>query len=337
MIAASRCLAADGGSRGSVTPLELVTLCIQEGRPRDAVATLEKCPEDREVLFLKGVLYLGLKDWPRGWRFFHARHRPDETHHQAHLGIPAILNRRVVLYQEAGLGDTLQFMRWAPLIHQYASSLTVLVREPLYRLMRLLRIPATVTNWSIDGAVNADDCLLGVLDAPLVFNHGIDQIPRHDYLKPIASSARDGLTVGLVWAGGIRDRRRSIEFGYFQRLIYTFPQITFVSLQQPDFRVDCTDLQQPVEDDFDLLDTAMIIGGLDLVISIDTSVAHLAATMGKPVWLLCLYDCCWRWFWDNSTTTPWYPTMRVYRQPAQGDWESVITAAARDLAALNGR
>ena len=298
------------------------------------------------TMFLKGALYLGFKDWPRGWRYFHARHRPGETHHESILGLSSILGRRVVIYQEAGLGDTLQFMRWAPLVRQYAAGLTVFVRQPLYRLLTYMDIPQgfEIVNWSLQGGTPNGACLLGVMDAPLLFGSNINQIPSHRYLRPLPKVERrwPPPSVGIVWAGSNNDpwshwkhtieRRRSIGFTLISQLMDCFREVSFVSLQKPDHWVENPDLSQPISGDADLLDTATIIDQLDLVITTDTAVAHLAGTLGRPVWLLLCRGACWRWFYDDSTTTPWYPSMRIYRQPTPGDWRSVIALIKRDLA-----
>ena len=310
-------------------------MLLDGGRVYEALGLLERDgADDRETMIIKGALYIGLKDWPRGWRYFHARHHPDETHHEAILGLTAIIGRRVVLYQEAGLGDTMQFMRWAPLIRQYASDLAVFVRQPLYRLMTHLDIPEgfEVVNWSLQGGVTGRSSLLGVLDAPLIFGHAVDQIPSHKYLRSLPKEARRWrFSVGLGWAAGARDKRKTIGFDHIRLMMDHFPMASFISLQQPDHYVNDPDLIQLIDAGFDLLDTARIINQLDLIITVDTAVAHLAGTLGRPVWLLLCRGACWRWFYDDSTTTPWYPTMRLYRQPVPGDWDSVIALVMSDL------
>jgi hypothetical protein len=152
------------------------------------------------------------------------------------------------------------------------------------------------------------------------------------------------IRVGLVWAGSPRpdqpeanrvDRRRSVTLEHFAKLA-DVPGVSFVSLQKgpaasqtrssPDLLIhDWTDEL----DDF--ADTAALIEALDLVISVDTSVVHLAGALGKPVWLLNRFDTCWRWLLDRDDT-PWYPTLRQFRQPKPGDWDSVILDVRAALA-----
>ena len=156
---------------------------------------------------------------------------------------------------------------------------------------------------------------------------------------------KDGLSVGLVWAGqarpwlhgfGSMDRRRSAGLAAFAPLA-TVRGVNFVSLQAgtpaaqeaPDGLI----LTDPMDAVRDFADTAAIIANLDAVIAVDTSVAHLAGAMGKPVFLLDRYDNCWRWL-HGRADTPWYPTMTIFRQPRPGDWTSPMHRAASSLAAL---
>jgi hypothetical protein len=155
---------------------------------------------------------------------------------------------------------------------------------------------------------------------------------------------RGGLRVGLVWAGNPRphlpgaaatDRRRSMPFERMAPLLEV-PGVHFFSLQKtgaaapPDRGL--IDLMDEMKD---FADTAALIANLDLVISVDTAVAHLAAAIGKPVWMLDRSDPCWRWLTDRRDS-PWYPTLRIYRQPRAGDWDAVMSACAADLRSLAG-
>ena len=154
---------------------------------------------------------------------------------------------------------------------------------------------------------------------------------------------RNRRLVGLVWAGAPRpadrqanavDRRRSLPLSALAPLSGV-PDVQFVSLQKGPAAS-----QAPAPSGFDLLDltaglqdftdTAALIANLDLVISVDTSVAHLAGALGRPVWLLSRFDGCWRWLLDRDDS-PWYPSLRLFRQPQPGDWPSVIVAVRRAL------
>jgi hypothetical protein len=166
-----------------------------------------------------------------------------------------------------------------------------------------------------------------------------DCIARWRRLVPTA----DGLKVGLVWAGSPRpgeprshfaDRRRSVDLATLAPLAGV-AGVRWFSLQKDRGQeaggaiFAFTDLMPAVTD---FADTAALIGELDLVIAVDTAVAHLAGALGKPVWVLSRFDGCWRWL-QGRDDTPWYPTMRLFRQDSPGDWAAVVARLALDLAA----
>ncbi|HXP95073.1 MAG TPA: glycosyltransferase family 9 protein, partial [Telmatospirillum sp.] len=146
-----------------------------------------------------------------------------------------------------------------------------------------------------------------------------------------------GLKVGLVWAGNFSpddppanaiDRRRSMPLAKLAPLL-ALPGVSFVSLQKGPPTAQITLLpaeSRPLhlmEDVSDFADTADLLANLDLVISVDTSVAHLAGAMGKPVWILSRFDGCWRWL-TGRDDSPWYPTARLFRQTTPGDWDAPV-------------
>jgi hypothetical protein len=156
-----------------------------------------------------------------------------------------------------------------------------------------------------------------------------------------------GLRVGIAWAGGLRpfdpllraiDLRRSITLGHFAPLT-AIPGINLVSLQKgdpasqartPPSGMELLDVTDELDD---FADTASLVAALDLVITVDTAVAHLAGALGRPVWILNRFDACWRWL-PGREDSPWYPTARLFRQPTPGDWDGVIAnvcSALREL------
>ncbi len=192
-----------------------------------------------------------------------------------------------------------------------------------------------------------------LLSLPLAFGTAIETIPAETpYIRlPAADVAAWAARmppgkqprIGLVWAGDSRrhdiecfltDRRRSLAFDSFAPLL-TQPGLRFFSLQigpgaaQAGAFPELIDLTGDISD---FLDTAALVANLDLVISVDTSVAHLAGALGKTVWVLSRFDGCWRWLMDRADS-PWYPTLRLYRQPAPETWPAVIESLAADLAA----
>jgi hypothetical protein len=135
------------------------------------------------------------------------------------------------------------------------------------------------------------------------------------------------------------DRRRSITLAHLAPLA-ALPDVSFVSLQTGEPATQTSSSALPVHDFTDHLtdfaDTAALIAALDLVITVDTAVAHLAGALAKPVWILNRHDSCWRWLL-NRPDTPWYPTARLFRQPSPGDWHTVITKVAAHLSRVRER
>jgi Flp pilus assembly protein TadD len=293
-----------------------------------------------------------------GWREYEWRWR---TKHMAGgvrgfaapqwLGEP-LDGRTILLHAEQGLGDTLQFCRYAPLIDG-DGKVIIEVQPPLKRL--LASLPGGVEVVARGEPLPSFDLHCPLMSLPLALGDALDAIPAYvPYLSAGSEAAahwRERLAavpgaprVGLVWAGNSHlgfpeyaavDARRSILLTDMAPLA-ELPGVRFFSLQKgppaaqaaaPPPGMVLTDFTAGLED---FADTAALIDGLDLVISVDTSVAHLAGAMGKPVWVLNRYDTCWRWLL-NRNDSPWYPTLRLFRQPASGDWRSVMQAVAKAL------
>ncbi|MFM0242988.1 tetratricopeptide repeat protein [Paraburkholderia phytofirmans] len=273
------------------------------------------------------------------------------------LGDFSIDGKTILLHAEQGLGDTLQFCRYAALVSKLGAKVVLEVPRELMRLMATLD--------GVDQLIEAGqtlpsfDCHCPLLSLPLAFKTGLDSIPSTTpYLCADAEAARQWrerlhapadtrLKVGLVWAGGNRphvaelrknDARRSIAFARLAPLL-DVPNVQFFSLQKgPAAQQLESDERGGRVIDYtgeldDFADTAALVANLDLVISVDTSTAHLAGALDKPVWILNRFDTCWRWMLER-TDTPWYPRARLFRQPALGDWDSVMMAARDALNAL---
>jgi hypothetical protein len=193
-----------------------------------------------------------------------------------------------------------------------------------------------------------------MMSLPLAFGTTLETIPANiPYLRADSSlattwrcrlAATSGLRVGLVWAGSARfgdaelmatDQRRSLPLADLAP-IASIEGCSFVSLQlgppagQAKSPPAAMKLHDYTDEIHDFMDTAALIQSLDLVIGVDTSVVHLAGAMGKPVWLLNRFDTCWRWLLDRDDS-PWYPTMRIFRQPRPGDWASVVRSVTDAL------
>jgi Flp pilus assembly protein TadD len=263
-------------------------------------------------------------------------------------------NGRVLLIKpEQGFGDTLQFCRYAPMASERGLRVVVEAQPALVRLLGSLggveRVVATGRQ-----APEFDFCC-PMLSLPTIFKTRLETIPASvPYLHAneddvglwkirVKDVGVTMLKIGLVWAGSSRinspdlvaaDRRRSISPELLAPLL-DIPNVCFFSLQKggppapKEFGlVDMMELCR------DFADTAALMANLDLVISVDTAIVHLAGSLGIPVWVLNRYDTCWRWL-QTRQTSPWYPTLRLFRQKSPGDWNEVIMNVKNEL--LNTR
>jgi len=254
-----------------------------------------------------------------------------------------IAGRTILLHAEQGLGDTLQFVRYAPLVAARGCRVVLAVQPALARLLQAT--PGVDRVVAIGGALPPFDVMCPLLSLPHILGTTLDSIPPAlTYAGDYApwDDAAVGLRVGLVWAGSKRfsdDRQRSLAIEELVALARV-PGVQFYSLQRHETAsletpadLGLIDLMPGVQD---FADTAALVAGMDLVISVDTAVAHLAATMGKPVWLLSRFRGCWRWLHDREDS-PWYPSMRVIRQTRPNDWAGVLEQVRQDLTALAGQ
>jgi len=265
----------------------------------------------------------------------------------------AIGDRTILLHAEQGLGDTLQFCRYAPLMG--GADVILEVQAPLVRL--LSHLPGVTQIVARGDRLPAFDLQCPLMSLPLAFGTTLDTIPAATpYLSAdprLAATWRErlvgvqGFRIGLVWAGeqgvnypakAVVDRRRSIALKALAPL-GEVSGVSFVSLQKGAPAAQAADpphgmtLHDFTADLHDFADTAALVVNLDLVISVDTAVAHLAGALGKPVWLLNRFDTDWRWLL-NRDDSPWYPTLRQFRQPSPGDWNSAVCAAREALQRL---
>ena len=265
-----------------------------------------------------------------------------------HLG--SLKGRAIVIYHEEGFGDTIQFLRYAQLLTQAGAKVILWAPQELVRLLRGQSDIAEVLTGNIN--LPKFDFHCPIISLPYIFETAPETIPTpgpyiHADLglaQRWAETLPEGKRVGLVWSGEPRaydpaaqalDCRRSVPLSSLAPLI-RIPGLTFVSLQFGTARSQVTpDIHDPMSSVKDFSETAAIIANLDLVVAVDTAVAHLAAAMGKPVFLLDRYDNCWRWLHGRSDS-PWYPTLRIFRQQRMGDWGSAIAAAAAALEAFAG-
>jgi tetratricopeptide (TPR) repeat protein len=256
-------------------------------------------------------------------------------------------DRTLLLHAEQGVGDAIQFIRYLPLVAQRGGKIIIECHTALQRLFRTVAANCQVVVPS--QSLPAFDLHCPLLSLPRVFGTNLGNIPNTvPYLRADAEDARrwqDRLAghssivkVGLGWAGNPahkNDRNRSMKLARLAPLGQA-PGVRFFSLQKgaaateaktPPAGMELVDWTQELKD---FADTAALIANLDLVIAVDTAVAHLAGAMGKPVWTLLPYAADWRWMLERRDS-PWYPTMRLFRQPYGGDWDSVIARVVEAL------
>jgi tetratricopeptide (TPR) repeat protein len=332
------------------------------GRPDQALATWRQAlvhhPDHPDVTLNIGLCLLQMGDWQGGWAAHEARlRRPPWTEALKTATVPQwdghadLTGRRLLLVSEQGLGDTVQFSRFARLATARGATVILGVEPPLRRLMTTLAGVAQIVGPDDPGPDPGPDlfCPLMSLPARLALTLH-DAAMSAPYLRADPDSVAywrarlatlPGRKVGLAWAGDPRpgdpvavrlDRRRSITLDRLAPLL-AVPGASFVSLQKGVASAQAAG--RPIVnwtaelDDFAA--TAALIEALDLVITVDTSVAHVAGAQGRPVWVLNRFDRCWRWM-TSRTDTIWYPTMRLFTQGSPGVWDDVVSAVAAELA-----
>jgi len=301
----------------------------------EADAAVHIDPENADAHLIAGTIHLARGDFARGWDGFAWRDRvkgalPRPPAPPAWDGSP-LDGRTLLIRPEQGLGDMIQFCRYVPLIRE--GKVVVSAPAPLLRL--LWTLPSAIEVVSADRPAPQADVACTVLDLPARFGTTLETIPASiPYLaaEPDAVThwrprveALEGRRVGLCWAGGARyqhDRRRSVPAEALGPLA-DVKGVSWVSLQKERTRKPRFKLADWTAELNDFADAAALIVTLDLVITVDTAVAHLAGALGRPVWLLNRFGGDWRWLLDRDDS-PWYPTLRQFRQPALNDWASVM-------------
>ena len=300
-----------------------------------------------------GILLLMRGDLAEGWDEYEWRLRSTERKGPKFPEIPwqgeSLAGKHIYVQAEQGFGDTLQFARYMPLLLARGAKVTLRVHQQLVSLMRE-SLPGVVVLGD-RGDPGAYQCDAVLLSLPRLFKTRLETIPAQvPYLHPPADAAArwnsrlakmKGLRIGIVWAGNpdhVNDSRRSLDLSMFAPL-FAVRGTTFASLQYGPRAADLKKLKRktPIEDlaaSFeDFIDTAAAINALDLVITVDTSVAHVAGALGKPVWVLLPWVTDWRWLL-NREDNPWYPTMRLFRQKKGEDQAAVIARMEQELKAV---
>ena len=339
----------------------LGTALQREGDAAGAIAcfrdTLRREPACAEAHWNLALALLLAGEFREGWQEYQWRWRRDSfTSPPRGFSQPCwdgspLAGRRILVHGEQGLGDTIQFLRYLPLVAAAGGS--VLAECQSASLLPLVqRVPGVGAVFTMGEPLPPFDLQVPLLSLPYLFGTTLENIPPQlPYLSApperIAAwrtrlAGSDGFKVGIVWGGKpVPDPFRSCTLEALARL-GGIPGVILYSLQlgeaaaqaaAPPAGLELVDLTGEISD---FGDTAALVSLLDLVISVDTSVAHLAGALGKPVWVLLPFCPDWRWLLDRDDS-PWYPTARLFRQPGIGDWDSVIGQVGHELSLLAGR
>src|SRR5215472_8457960 len=329
----------------------------------EALASYEQAlavrPDYTQAHFNEAICRLVIGDFDRGWekfdRYFNRYYQFRRLGVSNGTALAAIAGRTILLHAHLGYGDTIQFCRYVPLVAELAARVILEVQAPLHELMSTLPGAVQIVTRG-DPIPNFDvQCLLESL--PLVFGTRLETIPSATPYLRVSSQAimnwnarlggpRGRPRIGLAWSGdpmNWNDHNRSMRLGSLLSLLDL--SATFVSLQKDVRAGDAAVLKARSDvlhfgDELkDFSDTAAIISNLDLIISVDTSVVHLAGALAKPVWVMLLFIPDWRWLLDREDR-PWYPTARLFRQDDSRTWENAIQcvhAALHDFVRNPGR
>jgi hypothetical protein len=251
----------------------------------------------------------------------------------------------LILFGEQGFGDVLQFCRFAPMAAERQWRIIIAVHKPLIALLKSL--PQIEQVIDFDDVIPPHEAHSSLLSLPSIFQITLETIPSsvpylslsHHKDKNLNESLIEGIKIGLCWQGHQQrpspdqkkiDRLRFIDFEQLTPL-WDIDHIHYFSLQK-DYHHD--NISYPIITVMDLMDdfadTASLIEQLDLIISVDTAIVHLAGALGKPVWLLEPFSGSWRWLLDRDDS-PWYPTLRIFRQKMTGHWTDVIMTIKQEL------
>lgn len=324
----------------------------------DALASFDQAiafdPNYVDAHFAQGFIHLRNGDFARGWPKYEWRLRDPKSEHRDRAfarprwtGTESLDGRTILIHAEQGFGDTIQFCRYAERLADAGARVVLEVQPALRSLLASLRGPVQVV--ARGEPLPAHDFHCPLLSLPFAFQTDAATIPgKTPYLHADPGQVRDwedrlgarrSLRVGLAWSGNPEhrnDRNRSIALAELMPLLDL--DVEWISLQKVVHARDAALLERAPIDSFDVelrdfSDTAALIRSLDLVVSVDTAVAHLAGALGCPVWILVTHLSEWRWMSERNDS-PWYPGARLFRQPAAGRWPDVIDAVRAEIAGL---
>ncbi len=339
------------------------------GRTEEALKAHERAleldPESAGAKYNLALTQLRLGDWKRGWVAYEARWKFREVHRRPRAFTKPRWNgeelqgERVLLHAEQGLGDTIQFCRYAPLVAARGGVPVLEVQPAAERLMRSLAVArAGLAETAVMDASRLEfDLECPLMSLPAAFRTTMETVPWSGaYLgadeelvrekwRQFPSVRADGdpeLRVGIAWAGNPRYKADAVRSMRLRTLVPLLRAVdaNWISLQRGEAARQLASLPDDVRvldgssGERDLAETAALTATLDLVITTDTCIAHLAGAMGKPVWILLPHLSDWRWM-EETERTPWYPTARLFRQKAPGDWAEVVQRVSGELREWN--
>jgi TPR repeat/Glycosyltransferase family 9 (heptosyltransferase) len=348
--------------------LNRANVFLREGKTEKSRDTYLKAIELRheypDAWLGLAVSNLKLGNYKEGWEQFEWRWKTDQLPPR-NMGLPEwdgsaaqSPDQVILIYTEQGHGDALQFCRYCELVKEvWKGKVYVECRLPLARLMR--SVPGVDHVIVLSEKITKDAvCCAAMMSLPRILGTTVETIPAKipyigvdqglvaHWRKKLTALPPSRLLVGVCWAGMNRstnlaasaiDARRSMNLAQMAELARV-PGISWVSLQKgteeaqvarPPYGMTIGDWVSEFED---FADTAAVISCLDLVITVDTAIAHVSAALGKPTWMMNRFDTCWRWFDHEREDSPWYPgVVRLFTQTTPGDWDGVLVRVAKEL------
>ena len=338
----------------AVAHCDLGSVLGRLGRPREAIhqfdIALQFSPGWAQPLYFRGLMRLSLGDMPAAW-----------ADHEQRLAMPEVMSglrpgarplwrgepvSRLLLRAEQGLGDTIQFVRYVPMVASLGVEVILEVARPLIPL--LSNLPGVHTIIATGDEPPAHDAYCWLMSLPFVFQTALDGIPAAcPYLSAPASAIErwEGRLgpkwkrrVGIAFSGSDRHAADSSRSVLLEELgpVVRRSEIDFHVVQRGLRESDARELERlpglidHSDDLADFTDTAALMSLMDLIISADTAPLHLAGALGFPVWAMLGFSADWRWM-RNRTDTPWYPTMRLFRQPVIGQWTELVAEVSNAL------
>lgn len=319
-------------------------------RYHEAIVSYERALSMEPNIFMGkanlGMCYLVLGEWKKGWPLFEDRKPGNMPPEVKRFDVAkrwrgeALKDKTLILYNEQGLGDTLQFCRYLKMAQERAPHIILQVQRPLVSFMQAQWPDLTIADDHEPVATYDLQCPL--MSLPGIFGTTPHKVPdAAGYLKALPDKIEewknrlphhDKKKVGLVWAGNpdhMNDHIRSIPLPMMKELLAT-NGVQFIAIQKGEKPLaqiqELDEALQPIalgDQLQDFNDTAGLLMNLDLLVTVDTSVLHMAGALGKPAWALLQYDPDWRWM-INRDDTPWYNKVRLFRQPRYGDWQDVL-------------